>query len=114
MAAFRTSRSLSNACAIASPLAATSATLTARCRQILPHPRTRHDRSSPALSDRAAAHTCFRRRVRASSSDLVRTTAMSFGGGPYQILAGERPVPIAGLARPSEQTRFAADDPGPS
>jgi len=58
MAAFPTSRSLSNACAIASIPAATSATLTTRRCRIRPHPRTRHDRPSPspALSDRAAAH----------------------------------------------------------
>src|SRR5271165_296176 len=43
---------------------------------------------------RAAAHhtvrgACFRRRVRASSSNLVRTAAVSFGGSsPYHTLAG--------------------------
>jgi hypothetical protein len=64
---------------------ATSATLTARRCRIRPQPRTRHDRPSPALSDRAAPHhtvrgACFRRRVRASSSNLARTAAVSFGG----------------------------------
>ena len=52
MAALLTSRSLSNACAIASIPAATSATLTTRCCRIRPHPRTRHNRPSlpcPAL-----------------------------------------------------------------
>jgi hypothetical protein len=78
---------------------------------------------SPALSDRTAIHralyfvraTHFRRRVRASSSNLARTAGVSRGGsGPYHTLAGER----RGTGRKSgssypNRLGFAADDPGP-